>query len=75
MNFYDTLISCETSKAQIAKDIGISRQMVYLYADGSLPNRTVFERICSLEKYAPMREFEFEELRSHKPVGRPRHDA
>ncbi|AGH16083.1 hypothetical protein VPKG_00046 [Vibrio phage pYD21-A] len=71
MNFYETLISCEPNKAQIAKDVGISRQMIYLYADGALPNKKVFSKLCSLEKYEPIKQFEFEALRSQKPVGRP----
>lgn len=71
MDFFEKLKACEPCITQIAKDAGISRQAVNGYRHGALPNRTVFDRLLSQEKYSALRVFEFETLRAIKPVGRP----
>jgi transcriptional regulator with XRE-family HTH domain len=46
--FKDAIAALRISKAQAARDLGISRQMLYEYLSGkSLPKHTVLERACT----------------------------
>ena len=71
MDFLTILKKCEPNITQIARDVGLSRQAVYLWVNGSMPVRSVFDVLLANEKYsAALSEMDYDNLREQKPLGR-----
>ena len=72
MDFLDVLKKIEPNVSQIARDAGLKRQAVYLWKNGGMPRRVVFDRLKGMDKYKDLLvDLDYESLRGKSPLGRP----
>lgn len=70
MNLLSVLKQCEPNVSQITRDAGVSRQAVYLWANG-LPRPDVFKRLLAMPKYKEaLSVIDYNKERALLPLGR-----
>jgi hypothetical protein len=71
MNLLNILKECEQNISQIARDAGLERQSVYLWQNGRIPRKSVFNRLAAMDKYKnELSKLDYEYLRMNTPLGR-----
>lgn len=71
MNFLEELKKCEPNVTQISRDAGLARQAVYLWKDGAIPRKAVFDALKAMDKYQQvLANLCYNDLRAKMPYGR-----
>lgn len=74
MNLLDVLKQAEPNVSQISRDLGVSRQAVYLWRGDHLPSRELFGDMKKNAKYkGVLSDVDFDkDLGGERRVGRPK---